>query len=66
MMINKVRTNKKYPFKQMSTGETFKLNNVNVRDAQRPPTTTAVCVSAPLVLLSLNRMTAIIVAALLK
>jgi hypothetical protein len=35
MMINKVRTNKKYPFKQMSTGETLKLNDVDVRDAQK-------------------------------
>ena len=35
MMINKVRTKKKYPFKQMSPGETFKVNDVNVRDAQK-------------------------------
>jgi hypothetical protein len=35
MMINKVRTNKKYPFKQMSPGETFKLNDLDVRDAQK-------------------------------
>jgi hypothetical protein len=35
MMINKVRTNKKYPFKQMSPGETFKLNDLHVRDAQK-------------------------------
>ena len=34
-MIYKVRIKKKYPFKQMSPGETFKLNNVNVRDAQK-------------------------------
>ena len=35
MMINKVRTNKKYPFKQMSPGDTFKLNDVDVRGAQK-------------------------------
>ena len=35
MMINKVRTKKKYPFKQMSPGETLKLNDVDVRDAQK-------------------------------
>ena len=35
MMINKIRTNKKYPFKQMSPGETLKLNDVDVRDAQK-------------------------------
>src|SRR3974390_415652 len=35
MMINKIRTNKKYPFKQMSPGETFKLDEVDVRGAQK-------------------------------
>jgi len=35
MMIYKVRTKKKYPFKQMSSGETLKLNDVDVRDAQK-------------------------------
>ena len=35
MMINKVRTKKKYPFKQMSPGETLKLNDVDARDAQK-------------------------------
>jgi len=34
MMIYKVRINKKYPFKQMSR-ETFKLNDVDVRGAQK-------------------------------
>ena len=34
-MVNKVRTNKKYPFKQMSPGETFKLNDLDVRGAQK-------------------------------
>ena len=34
-MICKVRINKKYPFKQMSLGETIKLNDVDVRDAQK-------------------------------
>jgi len=34
-MIYKVRINKKYPFKQMSPGETIKLNDVDVRDAQK-------------------------------
>ena len=34
-MIYKVRINKKYPFKQMSPGETLKLNDVDVRDAQK-------------------------------
>jgi len=30
-MIHKVRINKKYPFKQMSPGETFRLNDLDVR-----------------------------------
>ena len=34
-MIYKVRIKKKYPFKQMSPGETLKLNDVDVRDAQK-------------------------------
>ena len=34
-MVNKVRTNKKYPFKQMSPGETFKLNDTDVRGVQK-------------------------------
>ena len=34
-MIYKVRTKKKYPFKRMSLGETFKLNDLDVRDAQK-------------------------------
>ena len=34
-MIHKVRINKKYPFKQMSPGETFKLNELDVRGAQK-------------------------------
>jgi hypothetical protein len=34
-MINKIKTKKKYPFKQMSPGETLKLNYVDVRDAQK-------------------------------
>jgi len=34
-MSNKVRINKKYPFKQMSPGDTFKLNDVDVRGAQK-------------------------------
>jgi hypothetical protein len=58
-MIYKVRTKKKYPFKQMSPGETLKLNDVDVRDAQK-------AVSARLRSSSLNGMTAIIVVALLK
>jgi hypothetical protein len=33
--IYKVRIKKKYPFKQMSPGETLKLNDVDVRDAQK-------------------------------
>jgi hypothetical protein len=31
----KIRIYKKYPFKQMRPGETFKLNDVDVRDAQK-------------------------------
>ena len=65
-MIHKVRINKKYPFKQMSPGETFKLNDLDVRGGKNSHTTTAVCVSARFRLSSLNRMTAIIVAALLR
>jgi hypothetical protein len=34
-MIYKVRIKKKYPFKRMSPGETLKLNDVDVRDAQK-------------------------------
>ena len=34
-MIYKVRTKKKYPFKRMGLGETFKLNDLDVRDAQK-------------------------------
>jgi hypothetical protein len=34
-MIYKVRIKKKYPFKQMSPGESFKLNGMDVRDAQK-------------------------------
>ena len=33
--IYKARINKKYPFKQMSLGETFKLSDVDVRGAQK-------------------------------
>ena len=33
--IYKVRTKKKYPFKRMSPGESFKLNEMDVRDAQK-------------------------------
>jgi len=34
-MIYKVRAKKKYPFKQMKAGEVFKLDNEDVRDAQK-------------------------------
>ena len=34
-MIYKVRTKKKYPFKRMSPGESFELNEMDVRDAQK-------------------------------
>jgi hypothetical protein len=34
-MISKIKINKKYPFKQMKVGETFKLNNEDVRGAQK-------------------------------
>jgi len=33
--IYKARINKKYPLKKMSLGETFKLNDLDVRDAQK-------------------------------
>lgn len=33
-MIYKVKINKKYPFKKMKVGETFKLNNEDIRGAQ--------------------------------
>ena len=33
--IYKARINKKYPFKKMSLGETFKLNDLDVRGAQK-------------------------------
>jgi len=34
-MIHKVKTNKKYPFKQMQPGDTFKLNDDDIRSAQK-------------------------------
>ena len=34
-MIYRVKTNKKYPFRQMRLGETFKLNDEDVRNAQK-------------------------------
>ena len=34
-MINKAKSNKKYPFRQMEPGDTFKLNNEDVRSAQK-------------------------------
>jgi hypothetical protein len=65
-MIYKVRIKKKYPFKQMSPGETFKMNELDVAARKNSRTTTAVCVSVRFRLSSLDRMTAIIVAALLR
>ncbi len=35
MMIHKVRCYKKYPFKQMTVGETFKLDDADIRNAQK-------------------------------
>src|SRR6516165_5732028 len=34
-MIYKAKINKKYPFKQMKPGETFKLDDEDVRNAQK-------------------------------
>ena len=34
-MLNKPKINKKYPFKQMKPGETFKLDDEDVRNAQK-------------------------------
>jgi len=34
-MINKAKINKKYPFKQMQSGEAFKLHDEDVRRAQK-------------------------------
>ena len=34
-MINKAKINKKYPFKQMQPGEEFKLDDEDVRSAQK-------------------------------
>jgi len=34
-MIHKVKTNKKYLFKQMQPGERFKLNDDDIRSAQK-------------------------------
>jgi len=34
-MIYKVHTKKKYPFKHMKRGDQFKLNDEDVRDAQK-------------------------------
>ena len=34
-MINKAKINKKYPFKQMQSGEAFKLDDEDVRRAQK-------------------------------
>jgi len=34
-MIYRVKTNKKYPFRQLQPGEKFKLNDEHVRSAQK-------------------------------
>ena len=34
-MIYKAKANKKYPFRQMKPGETFKLDDEDVRNAQK-------------------------------
>ena len=34
-MIYKAKGKKKYPFRQMEPGDTFKLNNEDVRSAQK-------------------------------
>ena len=34
-MIHKVKINKKYPFKHMESGDTFKLNDDDIRSAQK-------------------------------
>ena len=34
-MNDKIKCNKKYPFRQMEPGDTFKLNNEDVRSAQK-------------------------------
>ena len=34
-MINKAKSNKKYPFRQMQPGEAFKLEDADVRRAQK-------------------------------
>ena len=65
-MIHKVRINKKYPFKQMSPGETFKLNDLDVRGAQKLAYYYRSLCKRRFRLSSLNRMTAIMVAALLR
>ena len=35
VMINKAKIYKKYPFKQMQSGDAFKLDDADVRDAQK-------------------------------
>jgi len=35
VMIHKVKINKKYPFRRMQPGETFKLNDDDIRSAQK-------------------------------
>ena len=35
VMINKAKIYKKYPFKQMQSGDAFKLDDQDVRDAQK-------------------------------
>jgi hypothetical protein len=62
-MINKVRINKKYPVKQMSPVTRSNLTTWMFAARKSLLTTTAICASARLALSSLNRMTAIIVAA---
>ena len=34
-MIDQAKSNKKYPFRQMQPGEAFKLNDADVRRAQK-------------------------------
>jgi len=66
MMIHKVITKKKYPFKQMSPGETFKVNDVHVRDAQKAAYYYRSLCKRPISIVITKQMTVIIVATLHK
>ena len=47
-MIHRAKTNKKYPFRQMQPGERFKLNEDDIRSAQKMAWYYRVCCKRPI------------------